>query len=321
MKASESLQNDQSTATEDALRRAVDTTPAFIHTARPDGYLDYFNRGWLDFLGKSLEDVCGWRWTESVHPNDVAAMVQKWHAALASGEPFEIEARVRRADGSYCAFLHRKLPLRDEHGNIVKWFGSSVDIEEKKSAEKRIAEKTSQLERSEFFLREGERLSHMGSWSLRPDGIFDYWSPETFAIFGFDPAKGIPTLKEWLDVLHPTDGDRVHALIRKMFLEGVKGDIQYRVEHSKHGQKTMHSTGEPMFEDGEVARLIGNTLDITEQEELTRELRRREAYLAEAQRLSHTGSFGWDISTGEIFWSDEPFEYLNLTRKPRLQPS
>jgi hypothetical protein len=54
--------NDQSTATEDALRRAVDTTPAFIHTVRPDGYLDYFNRRWLDFLGKPLEDVCGWRW-------------------------------------------------------------------------------------------------------------------------------------------------------------------------------------------------------------------------------------------------------------------
>jgi PAS domain S-box-containing protein len=125
----------------------------------------------------------------------------------------------------------------------------------------------------------------MGSWSLRPDGIFDYWSPETFAIFGFDPAKGIPTLKEWLDVLHPTDGDRVHALIRKMFSEGMKGDIQYRVEHPEHGQKMMHSTGEPMFEDGEVARLIGNTLDITEQEKLTQELRRREAYLAEAQRL------------------------------------
>lgn len=138
MKASESLQNDQSTTTEDALRRAVDTTPAFIHTARPDGYLDYFNRGWLDFLGKSLEDVCGWRWTESVHPEDVAAIVQKWHAALASGEPFEIEARVRRADGSYCAFLHRKLPLRDEHGNIVKWFGSSIDIEDRKSAEQRL---------------------------------------------------------------------------------------------------------------------------------------------------------------------------------------
>src|SRR6058998_2783305 len=83
MKASESLQNEESNATENELRRAVDTTPAFIHTARLDGYLDYFNRGWLDFLGKSLEDVCGWRWTESVDPEDVAALVQKWHAAKA----------------------------------------------------------------------------------------------------------------------------------------------------------------------------------------------------------------------------------------------
>ena len=174
------------------------------------------------------------------------------------------------------------------------------------------------LERSEFYLREGERLAHMGSWSLRPDGIFDYWSPETFAIFGFDPAKGIPTLNEWLDVLHPTDGERMHALIRKMFSEGVKGDIQYRVEHPEHGQKTIHSTGEPMFEDGEVARLIGNTLDITEQEELTQELRRRQAYLAEAQRLSRTGSFGWDVSSGEIYWSDETFRIFELDPKTEI---
>jgi PAS domain S-box-containing protein len=158
MNGSESLRNDESAATENALRRAVDTTPAFIHTARPDGYLDYFNRGWLDFLGKSLEDVCGWRWTDSVHPEDVAELVQKWHAALASGEPLEVEARVRRADGSYRAFLHRKLPLRDEHGNIVKWFGSSVDIEDRKCAEQKIAEETNKLKRSEFYLREGERL-------------------------------------------------------------------------------------------------------------------------------------------------------------------
>ena len=87
MKASESLQNDQSTATEKALRFAFDATPAFIHSARPDGDFDYFNRCWLHFLGKSLEDVCGWRWTESVHPEDVAGIVQKWRAALASGEP------------------------------------------------------------------------------------------------------------------------------------------------------------------------------------------------------------------------------------------
>src|SRR5437868_14058419 len=274
MKARESLQNDQSPASEDALGRAVDTTPAFIQTARPDGYLDYFNRGWLDFLGKSLEDVCGWRWTESVHPEDVAWIVQKWHAALASGEPFEAEARVRRADGTYRALLHRKLPLHDEHGNIVKWFGSSVDIEDRKSAEQRIAEKASELERSEFYLREGERLAHMGSWSLRPDGIFDYWSPETFVIFGFDPSEGIPTLPQWLAPVQPDGRDLLTRTIDKMFREGVRGDVRYWVDHPKKGKRMMHSTGEPVLENGKVIRLIGNTLDITEQENALEEIRR-----------------------------------------------
>src|SRR6267142_5908754 len=171
MKASDSLENNQSTSTENELRRAVDTTPAFIHTARPDGYIDYFNRGWLDFFGKSLEDVCGWRWTETVHPDDVAAIVQKWHAALASGEPFEIETRVRRADGSYRALLHRKLPFRDEHGNIVKWFGSSIDIEDRRYAERKLRRNAQQLQRSEFYLSEGQRLSHAGSWAFDSAGF------------------------------------------------------------------------------------------------------------------------------------------------------
>jgi len=276
MKAVATEANEQSTAAEDALRRAVDTTPAFIHTARPDGYLDYFNRGWLDFLGKSLEDVCGWRWTESVHPEDVAALVQKWRAALASGEPLEVEARVRRADGSYRAFLHRKLPLHDEHGNIVKWFGSSVDIEDRKCAEQKIAEKASQLERSEFYLREGERLAHMGSWSLRADGIFDYWSPETFAIFDFDPSQGIPTLTQWLAPVQPDGRDLLTRTIDKMFREGVRGDVRYWVDHPKKGKRMMHSTGEPVLENGKVTRLIGNTLDITERERAEEELRASE---------------------------------------------
>src|SRR5437879_1040768 len=250
MKARESLQNDQSTASEDALRRAVDTTPAFIHTARPDGYLDYFNRGWLDFLGKSLEEVCGLKWTECVHPEDVATLIQKWHAALASSEPLEVESRVRRADGTYRAILHRKVPLRDEHGNIAKWIGSSVDIEDRKCAERKIAEKTNKLEQRESYLREGERLAQMGSRSLKSDGIFDYWSPETFVNFGFDPDKGIPTLSQWLHVLHADDRNVLADLIRKMFSEGVNGDVQYRVHHPRHGERTMHSTGDPVFENG-----------------------------------------------------------------------
>src|SRR3954469_7951898 len=317
MKASEILQNDETTANETALHRAVDTTPAFIHTGRPDGYLDYFNRGWLDFLGKSPEEVCGWKWTECVHPEDVATLVQKWHGAVARGEPLEVESRVRCADGFYRAFLHRKVPLRDEHGHIVKWFGSSIDIEDRKCAEQGMAEKASQLERSEFYLREGERLAHMGSWSLRPDGIFDYWSPETFVNFGFDPNQDIPTLNQWLDVLYPDDRTVLADLIQKMFSEGVSGDVQYRVRHRENCHRTMHSAGEPVFENGKVTRLIGNTLDITEQENALQELRRRKVYMDQGEALGHTGSFGWNFSTGELIWSDETFRILGYDRNTK----
>jgi PAS domain S-box-containing protein len=130
------------------------------------------------------------------------------------------------------------------------------------------------LERSEFYLREGERLAHMGSWSLRTDGIFDYWSPETFVLFGFDPSEGIPTLPKWLTVLHPDDRDLVAKTLERIFREGVRIDVTYRVDHPKQGKRIMHSTGEPVVEDGKVTRLIGNTLDITEQENATRELKK-----------------------------------------------
>src|SRR5438046_7949345 len=130
------------------------------------------------------------------------------------------------------------------------------------------------LERSEFYLREGERLAHMGSWSLRPDGTFDYWSPETFVLFGFAPSEGIPTLPKWLTVLHPDDRDLVAKTLERIFRESVRIDVTYRVDHPKQGKRIMHSTGEPVVEDGKVTRLIGNTLDITEQENAIRDLKK-----------------------------------------------
>jgi formate hydrogenlyase transcriptional activator len=130
------------------------------------------------------------------------------------------------------------------------------------------------LERSEFYLRERERLAHMGSWSLKADGVFDYWSPETFVIFDFDPSQGIPTLTQWLAVLHPKDRDLLARTIDKMFCEGVRGDVRYWVDHPKKGKRMMHSTGKPVLENGKVTRLIGNTLDITEQENALQEVRR-----------------------------------------------
>src|SRR5882672_7051391 len=122
-------------AAENPLRLIINKTPALIHTALPDGSLDFFNQRWLKYVGLPLTDLLGWRWTSVIHPAEVDELVAKWRASVLSGEPFLAESRVRRADGEYRWFLHRKEPLRDELGKIVKWYGSSIEIEDRKRAE------------------------------------------------------------------------------------------------------------------------------------------------------------------------------------------
>jgi PAS domain S-box-containing protein len=107
----------------------IDSIPSLIRTGRPDEYLDYFNRQWLQYLGLPLEDILGWKWTAVIHPEDVERIVSSWRLSLASGDPFLYEARVRRADRKYRWMLHRKVAVRDEAGDIVRWYGSSIDIE------------------------------------------------------------------------------------------------------------------------------------------------------------------------------------------------
>jgi PAS domain S-box-containing protein len=129
-----SIVDDQSLS----LRQIIDLSPALIHTARPDGYLDFFNRKWLDFTGQSLEKLLGWEWASCIHPDEVEPFVRKMHESFARGEPFQETSRVRRADGVYRWMLHLKAPLRNSDGIIVKWFGSSIDIEERKRAEEEL---------------------------------------------------------------------------------------------------------------------------------------------------------------------------------------
>jgi formate hydrogenlyase transcriptional activator len=117
------------------LRRVIDSAPALIHTARPDGHLDFFNQRWLDFVGLPQEDLLGWQWTACIHPEDVEVFVEKWRVSMATGEPFAEESRVRRADGQYRWMIHQKDAFRDQDGAIVKWFGASIDIEDRKRAE------------------------------------------------------------------------------------------------------------------------------------------------------------------------------------------
>jgi PAS domain S-box-containing protein len=284
----------------------VDSIPALIHTARPDGYLDYFNRPWLEYLGATLEQVSGWNWRAFVHPDDVDGIVARWLACLASGDVFEYETRVRRADGEYRWMFHRKVPLRDECGNIVKWYGSSLDIEERRSAAEQLRRNSEELQRSEFYLAEGQRLGHMGSWAFNPDGFY-YWSPELFRIHGLDPATKPPGVQEYLDCVHAQDRESMAELIKRLVAEAMPFDATKRIVRPDGEVRHIRCVGVPFVDNQSIKRYVGSAIDVTEHELLTQELRRREAYLAEAQRLSHTGSWAWNVRTGALFWSQEIF--------------
>jgi PAS domain S-box-containing protein len=284
----------------------VDSIPALIHTARPDGYLDYFNKPWLEYLGATLEQVSGWNWRAFIHPEDVEGIVAEWLACLASGEIFEYETRVRRADGEYRGMIHRKVPLRDERGNIVKWYGSSLDIEERKAAEEQLRRNSQALQRSEFYLVEGQRLGHMGSWAFDPNG-FDYWSPELFRMYGLDPAGKAPSVQEYLGFIHPQDRQSMADVINRLVAEATPFDATKRIVRPDGEVRYIRCVGVLSPDSQNLKKYVGSAIDVTEHELLTQELRRREAYLIEAQRLSHTGSFGWKVASRKILWSDETF--------------
>jgi PAS domain S-box-containing protein len=138
-------------ASEEALpakdvRLAVDTIPTLAWSARSDGFADFFNQRWLDYTGLSLEQGRDWGWTDALHPDDLKGLVDHWRSLLASGEPGEIEGRLRRFDGMYRWFLFHATPSFDNDGRVVKWFGTNTDIEDRKRAERLLAGENLALE-------------------------------------------------------------------------------------------------------------------------------------------------------------------------------
>src|SRR6202035_4952005 len=124
----------------------VDAIPTLVGSARPDGSVEFLNRRWLDYTGLSAEEASNWGWTAALHTEDRDRLLEFWRHLLDSGEAGEIEARLRRHDGDYRWFLFRVEPVRDNHGDIFKWYGANTDIEDRKRAEALLAAEKRTLE-------------------------------------------------------------------------------------------------------------------------------------------------------------------------------
>src|SRR5580700_4128630 len=287
-------QNELLQRSERELREVIETIPSMAWSAAPDGSADFFNERWLAYAGLTADQAQGWGWTVAVHPDDLSVLVDYWQTVMASGQSGEIEARLRRFDGVYRWFLFRATPSLDDNGTVVKWYGTNTDIEERKRAEHA-------LRRSEAYLAEAQRLTHTGSCAI--DGSSRetlYWSEEMFRLFGFDPQQGLPMWDQWLQRIHPEDGDKVKLAGDRTFLEKADCDIEFRIVKPDGTIKQIHGIGHPVSSPtGELVQVIGTMIDITERRGAEEALRRSESYLAQAQRLAHMGSWAWQIPRSE----------------------
>ena len=253
----------------DDLRLAIDTIPTIVWITDPDGAVTFMNRAWRDFTGFSEEELTQgrWgRWVETLHPDEAEWLLATRDAAVAAGRPYEIDARLRRADGSYRWVLRRAVPLRNDRGDIIKWYGTGTDIDELKRTEAKLRE-------SETYLAEAQRLSHTGSfgWDLSRTEL--RWSDETFRIFEYDPRVVTPTIDHMLRRVHPEDVRLVQEQIDRAAHERQGWNLDHRLLMPDGRVKYVHIVARAATQSSGL-EFVGAVMDMTAMRRAQRAVRR-----------------------------------------------
>jgi PAS domain S-box-containing protein len=218
-------------------------------------------------------------------------------------QPFESE--LFRKDGSRVPILVAGA-LFEEDGNEGVAF--ALDLSEQKRAEEA-------LRRSESYLAQAQRIAHVGSWAWQiPGRKAVYLSEEWYCIYEFDPKDGMPTWEQRLQRIHPEDRALWQATIDRAAAVKSDYDVEYRILPPRSTVKYIHSVGHPILDSsGELLQFVGVAMDVTEHKRAGEALRSSEAYLMEAQRLTHTGSCAIDGTSREIlYWSEEMFRLFGF---------
>ncbi|MBV9671164.1 MAG: PAS domain-containing protein [Acidobacteriales bacterium] len=280
---------------DDQILAFVDAIPALAWMATRDGAIFWYNRRWYEYTGTAPEQMKGWGW-QSVHdPKILPDVMDRWTSSIRSGEPFEMVFPLRGADGSFRSFLTRVVPVRDSRGDIVRWFGTSTDIDELEHA--RVA-----LANSEERFRVAVKAVGDIVWTNSSSGEMHGPQPEWQAFTGQseEELQGFG----WSRAVHPED---VEATLKE-WKRCVESQQEFIWNHRLRRQDGLYrmfsiravpvTTG-----DGSVREWVGVHTDVTEAEGLERELQSQRELLDVAQAAARAGFWRWKVDSGEIVWS------------------
>jgi diguanylate cyclase (GGDEF)-like protein/PAS domain S-box-containing protein len=233
------------------LKRIIDAVPHIVWSALPDGHNDFHNQRWYEFSGLPLGSALGDQWRVAVHPEDQERTRVRWRHSLVTGEPYEVEYRLRDHTGEYRWALVRAVPLRNEHGEIERWLGTCTDIHKAKESEERYR---ALIEASTAMV-----------WRAAPDGaILEGWGWEEFSAQAPEGYEGYG----WLNALHPDDQERVVAVWQDLREQGQSGEVEYRVLTKDGEYRWVLARGVPLkADDGSVREWVGTITDIHDEKQ------------------------------------------------------
>jgi PAS domain S-box-containing protein len=286
------------------LAAIINTIPTTAWTTRSDGYCDFLNQGWLDYTGMTAKQAEGWGWAEAIHPDDRKRLIEEWQSCLASGTPIDTEARIRRFDAVYRWFLIRGNPLRDGSGNILKWYGTCVDIEDRKRAEEALRQSE---ERARLMVDsiDGQIMTATAK------GEVEFVNQQVLDYFG----KSLEELKDWRtnDAIHPDDFPRALELWAHSVETGDPYQFDERLRRSDGAYRWFRVRGRCLHDaHRHIVRWYVLLTDIDEGKRAEAQVEQAYLRLAEAQRLSKTGSFITDLVADDHNWSEETFRIFDF---------
>ena len=297
------------------LDQIINTIPALAWSARPDGSAEFFNEQYLDFVGLSAEQASGWGWVSAIHPEDRESAASAWQRIMASAEPGEAEARMRGFDGKYRWFLFRASPLRDEKGQIAKWYGINTDIDDRKRAEAQRDRTIEELQGQQSMLSDSEQ---------RFRTIFDEAGAGIALVDLRHPDARIQTNRALQTMLRHTEEELgfPHTFDELTAGENREADAATYRELCEGQRNTLRLEKHFVLQDGSsvFANVIFTLLrdaaglprfivaiheDITERRRAVERLQANRDLLALAQKSARAMSFDWYIEKEVNYWSPE----------------